>query len=74
VEKADRLIAAELKRLRWKEKDLPQHRKGDPVKVQIALRLRRETTMTLEWIANRLNMGTKTHVSHLLYWHDPNRS
>ena len=73
-EKSDRLIAAELKRLRWKEKDLPQHRKGDPVKVQIALRLRRETTMTLEWIANRLNMGTKTHLSHLLYWHDRSRS
>jgi hypothetical protein len=41
--------------LRWKEKDLTQHRKGDPLKVQIALRLRRETTMTLEWIANGLN-------------------
>jgi hypothetical protein len=38
--------------------------------VRIALRLRRETTMTLGWIAKRLNMGTKTHLSHLIYWHD----
>ena len=34
----------------------------------MALRLRRETTMTLAWIAQRLQMGTKTHLAHLLYW------
>jgi hypothetical protein len=31
-------------------------------------RLLRETTMTLAWIAERLRMGTKAHLSHLLYW------
>ncbi len=31
--------------------------------------LRQETTMTLAWIAQALRMGTKTHLSHLLYWH-----
>ena len=36
---------------------------------QIALRLRHETTMTLAWIAQRLQMGTKTHLAHLLYWY-----
>jgi hypothetical protein len=30
--------------------------------------LRRETTMTLGWIAQALHMGTKTHLAHLLYW------
>jgi hypothetical protein len=25
--------------------------------------------MTLSWIAEHLNMGTKTHLSHLLYWY-----
>jgi hypothetical protein len=30
--------------------------------------LREETTMTMAWIAHRLNMGTKTHLAHLLYW------
>jgi hypothetical protein len=28
----------------------------------------RETTMKLLQIAQRLQMGTKTHLSHLLYW------
>jgi hypothetical protein len=29
--------------------------------------LRRETTMTLKWIADRLKMGTWTHVADRLY-------
>ena len=72
-QKANRLIATALKGLGWKPGDLVRSRKGAPEKVQIALRLRRETTMTLEWISKRLNMGTKTHLSHLL-WHDKNKS
>src|SRR5689334_22008726 len=67
-DKANRVIRAELRKLRWKESALGEHRKGDPRKVKIALRLRRETTMTLAWIADRLRMGTKTHLVHLLYW------
>jgi hypothetical protein len=47
---------------------LAGRRKGDPEKQRIALRLRQETTMTLYWIAQRLLMGTKTHLFHLLYW------
>jgi hypothetical protein len=31
--------------------------------------LRQETTMMLSWIADRLQMGTRTHLAHLLYWH-----
>jgi hypothetical protein len=34
------------------------------------MRLRRETTVTLAWIAERLQMGTKTHLAHLLYWNE----
>jgi len=67
-EKAHRIVLEELRKLRWKEDHLGQRRKGDPAKVKIALRLRRETTMTLAWIAQRLQMGTKTHLCHLLYW------
>jgi len=66
--KAERLIGEELRRARWTEADLGRRRKGDGRKLRIALRLRRETTMTLSWIAQRLQMGTKTHLSHLLYW------
>jgi REP element-mobilizing transposase RayT len=69
-EKAERLIKEELKVLGWRETDLEKRPKGDPAKVRIALRLRQETTMTLAWVAKRLHMGTKTHLSHLLYWRD----
>src|SRR3989442_9247312 len=34
----------------------------------IAARLRRETTMTLAWIAERLWLGSSMHPAHLLYW------
>jgi hypothetical protein len=68
-DKALRIIDEELRRRRWKQGDLEQRRKGDAQKLKIALRLRRETTMTLAWIAERLRMGTKTHLSHLIYWH-----
>ena len=73
-QKAERLVVEELRRLRWKESKLAVTRKGDDKKLQIALRLRSETTMTLAWIAHRLKMGTKTHLSHLLYWHSRNKS
>ena len=68
--KAERMVQAELRRLKWSAASLAQRRKGDPGKVQVARRLRTETTMTLSWIADRLQMGTKTHVAHLLYWAD----
>jgi len=66
--KAERLVLEELKKLRWGQEELGSRRKGDEEKVRIALRLRKETTMTLSWIAQRLEMGTKTHLSHLLFW------
>jgi putative transposase len=66
--KAERIVTAELKRRKWDAGTLAERRKGDPAKVAIARRLREETTMTLAWIAERLAMGTKTHLAHLLYW------
>jgi REP element-mobilizing transposase RayT len=68
--KANRIVAEELGRRKWKEADLAARRKGEPGKVEIARRLRAETTMTLSWIAQRLHSGTKTHLAHLLYWRD----
>ena len=73
-EKAERIIAKELKRMGWEESDLERHRKGAAQKLKIALRLRQQTTMTLAWIAQRLQMGTKTHLSHLLYWDERGKS
>ena len=52
----------------WTDKTLTARAKGDKEKVRMAERLRRETTMTLAWVAEWLRMGTKTHLSHLLYW------
>jgi putative transposase len=65
---AERIVTEELKRRRWNEQSLSARRKGDAGKVTIAQRLRSETTVTLEWIAERLQMGTRTHLAHLLYW------
>ena len=65
-EKAERIVAEELKRRKWEETDLVKRRKGHLEKVKMALRLRRETTMTLKWIAQRLQMGSWTHVSNCL--------
>lgn len=66
--KADRIVCEELKRLDWPEDKLETLPKGDSSKIVIARRLRRETTMTIRWIAERLRMGTKEHLTHLLYW------
>jgi hypothetical protein len=56
----------ELDVLGWTAEDLQGRRKSHPQKIRIAARLRRETVMTLEWIANRLCMGVATHVAALL--------
>ena len=65
-EKAERIVAKELRRRHWNAKDLERRRKGDAEKVRVAARLRRETIMTLKWIARRLHMGSWTHVSNCL--------
>ena len=67
--KAERIVQEELTRRKWEEQTLAARPKGEVGKVAVAQRLRRETTMTLAWIAERLQMGTKTHLAHLLYWH-----
>jgi REP element-mobilizing transposase RayT len=56
--RAERIIAEELSRLDWTEEELGRVRKSAPEKMVIAARLRRETTVTLKWIAARLCLGT----------------
>jgi hypothetical protein len=53
-------------RLGWDKAVLRQVRKGDERKVGMAMRLRKETTMSLKWIAEQLEMGSWTYVSDLL--------
>ena len=66
---AEGIVREGLRRLGWQEADLEARRKGDQEKLKLAVRLRDETTVTLKWIAERLRMGTWTHLNHLLYWH-----
>ncbi|HVX56710.1 MAG TPA: transposase [Candidatus Saccharimonadales bacterium] len=66
-QKAERLVQEELRRLGWAEVDLATRPKGEARKVAIARRLRQETTMSLKWIAQRLQMGSWTYVSNLLH-------
>lgn len=65
-EKAERLVRAGLAEIGWEDADLSARRKGAPEKVTIARRVRAETAVSLKWIAQRLSMGTWTHVSNLL--------
>jgi hypothetical protein len=48
------------------EDELRRDRNGHRMKVKLALRLRQQTTMTLQWIADRLKMGTWTHAANRL--------
>jgi putative transposase len=64
---AEQIVAEELKGRRWNEADLKTRIKGDSTKVALAARLRAETTMTVVWIAERLGMGTRGYLNHLLY-------
>ena len=69
AEQAEGIVQAGLKRLGWIEADLEKRAKGDLDKLKLAVRLRAETTASVKWIAQRLRMGTWTHLNHLLYWH-----
>jgi hypothetical protein len=65
-QKAQGIVKEEIDRLGWAEKDLQIRPKGDPGKVATARRLRQQSTMSLKWIAQRLQMGSWTYVSNLL--------
>jgi hypothetical protein len=56
--RAERIIAEGLRRLGWTEEELARRRKNDPGKMELALRLRRETTLTVKKIAARAHLGT----------------
>jgi REP element-mobilizing transposase RayT len=62
--KAERLLAEELERRKLGRQELERRRKADPEKLKVALRLRQETTMTWDWIANRLAMGAGAYAAN----------
>ena len=59
-------VEEELTRRKWAEEDLAGKPKTDQRKALIALRLRRETAMTLAWIAQRLCMGSVNTLKNTL--------
>jgi hypothetical protein len=56
--KAERIISEELQRLGWSPSELSLRRKGDPAKLAIANRLRRETVLPMTAIAEKLHLGS----------------
>jgi hypothetical protein len=64
--RARQILAEEMKALGRRAAELGKTSKGDASKVPLASRLRSQTTMSLKWIAQALEMGSWTHVSNLL--------
>jgi REP element-mobilizing transposase RayT len=66
-QKANRIISQELARLGWTEADLAARLKSDPGKLSIAARVRTETTLSIKWIAARLQLGTTKSANAMLH-------
>jgi hypothetical protein len=65
--KAQRIIAEQLKQMDWTEAEMERRHKGDPGKLALAAKLRRETTLPMKWITQRLKMGTWKSASVQIY-------
>ena len=50
-------MGEELRRRGWTEATLGERTKGDPEKVTLAVRLRKETLVTVVWLAQRSQMA-----------------
>jgi hypothetical protein len=58
------MLKQELARCDIQAEELGQQKKGAGQKIEIAARLRAQTTMTWDWIAQRLAMGTAAHAAN----------
>jgi Transposase and inactivated derivatives len=65
--KAERIIAEELQRQGWQEADLLVRLKNDAAKLEIAARLRRETTLSTKAIAARVHLGSTKAANRSLH-------
>jgi len=65
--KAEAIVGETLKKWGWTEEDLGKHSKGDTHKMELATRLRGETTVPIRWIAERLRMGSWKSLSSRLH-------
>jgi REP-associated tyrosine transposase len=69
-QKAEAIICARLKKFGLEKRELGALGKSDRRKIALARELRSQTTMSLKWIAQRLEMGSWTYVSNLLRQHN----
>jgi hypothetical protein len=56
------------------EAQLAQWPKGHPFKVQLVAEVRVRTTVTFSWLADRLSMGTRGYLVHLLSLNAPSKT
>ena len=67
IARAERLVREGLAANGWTEADLVQHLKTDRLKVELAQKLRRESVVSLSWIAQRLHMGSVSTLKNALH-------
>ena len=67
--KAEAIVREQLKRLGWKKEDLKRRRKNDSAKLDLAARLRRETTLTIKAIAALVQLGSSKSANANLHRH-----
>ncbi len=67
ADKVERVVGEDLQRRQWTEARLGKRSKGDLEKVEMAVRLRKETLVKVAWVAQRLPMGSVANVNTLLY-------
>lgn len=65
--RSNRILTEELGRLGWTEIDLATRRKNDPIKLAIAARLRKETTLTIKSITAKVHLGTSKSANARLH-------
>ncbi|MBI1839412.1 MAG: transposase [Verrucomicrobia bacterium] len=63
---AERMIQSRLAELGWDEAEMGRRSKTDPEKLSIARELRRETMMTIRWLADRLQLGARNTLRNAL--------
>ena len=67
--KAERILGEELRRRGWGKKELARRSKSDADKLEIAARLRRETTLSIKAIAARVGLGSSKAANAKLHHH-----
>jgi hypothetical protein len=66
-QKAETIFIRELRTAGLTEEELDERPRSDPLKGKIATAMRTETTVPLNWIARRLDLGSDSNVCHKIH-------